>query len=96
MRSIVDCIAFSKGVGLTVVFDDVVSPEGVVKPIIALNPALERLATTFKVPPAQELEVYRIVIQDPALFAGLNDRIVAITLPRPNSHKLRQGDGRIA
>jgi hypothetical protein len=49
VRSVVDCIAFSNGVGLTVVLDEVVTPAGVKQAIISQNQRLASLATAFKV-----------------------------------------------
>lgn len=81
VRSVVDCIAFSKGVGLTVVFDEVVSPAGVKKYLVARNTSLEALATAFNVPESEQLDVYKIVIEDASLFTSLNELIAAITFP---------------
>ncbi len=85
-RSLVDCVAFVDGVGLTLILEEVISPAGVVERILAKNSTLPKLCTAFsKSPdaaPDRTLDaMLRLVMREPPLFLALNDLIVAATIP---------------
>jgi hypothetical protein len=85
-RAVVDCLAFSTGLGLSVVLDDIVSPAGVVKKIQFANPPLSSLCTAFDLTPGNAgpnnfRAMYNLVVAEPPLFLALNDLITAITVP---------------
>ena len=85
-RSIVDSMAFINGVGLTLRFEEVVSPSGETRSILFQNLRLPSLCTAFSsrpdAPPQDNLDaMIRLVIQDASLFVALNELIVAITIP---------------
>jgi hypothetical protein len=85
-RSLVDCLAFVDGIGLTLIFEEVISPAGVVLQLLAHNPALPKLCTAFSkvadTTPERTLEaMLRLVMREPPLFLALNDLIVAATIP---------------
>jgi hypothetical protein len=85
-RSIVDSIAFVNGVGLTLIFEELIGPDEEIRLILPLNPQLPRLCTAFSAAPDAmpdcTLEAMtRLVIREPSLFLALNDLIVAVTVP---------------
>jgi len=85
-RSVVDCIAFVDGAGLTLVLEQLISPAGVVSSILARNMRLPQHCTAFSkaadAPPEQTLEaMWRLVIREPPLFLALNDLVAAATIP---------------
>jgi len=75
-RAIVDPIAFSQGVGFSVMLNEIVTPAGVVKKIVPKNEKLMALCSAFR-----DFDVaQRLIISEP-LYLAMNDLIVAITLP---------------
>ena len=85
-RAVVDCLAFSTGLGLSVVLDEVVSPAGVVNKIQYANPSLGSLCTAFDLTPSSVSSnnfraMYNLVVAEPPLFLALNDLITSITVP---------------
>jgi hypothetical protein len=85
VRGIVDCLAFSWGLGLTVMFDSLVDPMGENRHVEFANPNLSALATTFPLSSSSSphvfLEMYQVVLNDPELFLAMNDLILAISVP---------------
>jgi hypothetical protein len=85
-RASVNLAAFSTGLGVTVVLDAMVLPNGDKKDISMSNTALAQLCTAFAVDPVPSVnnqfnEAYRLMITEPAAFMALDDLIAAITVP---------------
>jgi hypothetical protein len=85
-RATVDCLAFVDGIGATLIFEEFISPAGVVLQLLAHNKALPKLCTAFSkdanATPGSTLDsMLRLVIREPALFLALNDLITAVTIP---------------
>jgi len=84
-RGVIDCLAFTWGEGLSIIFDDLVEPSGKSRHIQFSNPNLSKLATVFPVNPNGRqidfLTMYRMVMNQPEVFLCLNDLILAISVP---------------
>jgi hypothetical protein len=85
-RSVVDCIAFVDGAGLTLVLEQFISPAGVVSALLSKNLLLPKYCTAFSKAPDASPEntveaMWRMVIREPPLFLALNDLIAANTIP---------------
>ncbi|MBR8303469.1 hypothetical protein KDW49_22430 [Burkholderia dolosa] len=79
-RAQVDVVAFSQGIGLTVIFDTFTDPDGRITSIAHANPELATLCTAYSLEHRFD-EVCRAVIEQPLLFMALRELITAISLP---------------
>ena len=84
-RSLTDCLAFTSGEGLTIIFDDLIEPDGNCKHIRFANDNLSRLAVTFNhsdtTGERSLAAMFALVGAEPALFLALNDLITAVSTP---------------
>jgi hypothetical protein len=82
-RAAVDLLAFSKGAGLTVVFQNIILEDGVSFPPVFLNPNLASACTSFKGGESHESfgQVLGIVMNERSLFMALNDLVASLTVP---------------
>jgi hypothetical protein len=80
-RASVDLVGFSRGLGLTVVLDEVIDEAGNKKDIVPSDLSLEALCDVFKLGDGTFDQVLRIVLSSPPLFFALRDLIETITLP---------------
>jgi hypothetical protein len=83
-RATVDMISFSTGRGLIVMLEKIVRPTGEESEICPEDLTLGPLCTAFGTEPEKQAEflmVYKIVLEQPAIFMALNDLITAISYP---------------
>jgi hypothetical protein len=85
-RGVVNCLAFARGLGLTVNIENYVDEHGVEHPVIFKNPALVPFATSFNFGSGKVItnnfeEMYKLVIGEPALSMALDELIMAIAIP---------------
>ena len=92
-RAIVDVFAFSEGVGLTLMFTQLVEPNGQTSQLWPEQPELAALATAVKnigtpaTPADNNLDkVMRLAIQNVTVFRALRDLIDAITQTHVSPH----------
>jgi len=81
-RTIVNCYAFGKGMGLSVIFETVIKPDGIKYNIQGHRPDLEPLVTVLRSRHDGGVDIYGIlpiVMADPTIFVALNDLIDSIT-----------------
>jgi hypothetical protein len=77
----VNIFAFSKGMGLSIVLETAVTPDGITRPIRANLPHLEPLATALKPNEHGGIDINTflpIIISDPAVFIALHDLVGCI------------------
>jgi len=86
VRAAVDLVAFSYGIGLTVVLDGLVDSDGTPSAFLATQPNLAALSPSVKnaSPPASTADnnfdrVLRVIATEPVMFRALHDLVVAIT-----------------
>lgn len=83
-RSAVDCFSYVKGVGLSVILERFIPPNGISTNILVERPELASLVTAFDLNPSNKGSnfeaMYAIVISEPNLFLALNDLIASITV----------------
>ncbi|HEX9211748.1 MAG TPA: hypothetical protein VF901_14675 [Bradyrhizobium sp.] len=81
-RAAVDVVAFSMGYGTSVVFTELVLPNGHRQPFPpVVHPELAALCTSYSLEGAKFDEVYSLAISDYQHFMALRDLIEAITIP---------------
>ncbi len=85
-RTALDCLCFAHGLGLTLVLDELVEPDGTVKPLKYTSTRLARLCTAFNLTPGyigkdDYSAMFLLIVQEPALMLVFNDLIVAHTIP---------------
>lgn len=79
-RAQVDLVAFKKGLGLTVVLETFIDPNGVANPILLQDESLATLCTAFTLDEGFDQVCAQVLVSVP-LFMALRDLIAAITLP---------------
>jgi hypothetical protein len=79
-RAAADLVGFAEGRPLMVVFDSVVDPTGEPKPVRVEQPAFARYVTAFGLN-RNLSEVWKVIVEDPAIFQALNDLVACIALP---------------
>jgi hypothetical protein len=87
-RAAVNVVAFSAGLGLSVVIETFIGPDGMPSPIMQHDPRLASLCTAYSLDPARKVDlgrVYELSLTEPPLFRALNDLIEAITIPHVSS-----------
>ena len=81
--ALVDLIAFSKGIGLTLIFDRIIDPTGS-SLFLPSDPSLVPLCTAFSLTYTQPgdglFDVAKLVISEPPVFISLREIIESITL----------------
>ena len=84
-RAVVDSLAYAKGLGLSVILETVIKPDGIMYNIQVERPDLAPLVTAFHSGPNSEsidlASMLPIVFSDPLVFMALNDLVASITLP---------------
>jgi hypothetical protein len=85
-RGVLDCLCFAHALGLSLVLEWLIEPDGTEKAILFKNSALKRHCTAFNLTPGYTgkgdfAAIYFLVMVEPPLFLALNERIVAITIP---------------
>jgi hypothetical protein len=83
-RASVNLVGFAHGLGLTVLFEMFIAPDGSVTELAAIEPSLPPLCTAYSLDPARLGDfnaVFNAVFTSPDLFMALEDLIGAITLP---------------
>ncbi len=85
-RAALDCLCFGHALGLAMVLEEVVEPDGNVKPLLYKNSRLKKLCTAFDLTPGyvgkdDYSSMYRLISSEPPLFLALGELIVAITVP---------------
>jgi hypothetical protein len=84
VRATVDLLSFSIGRGLIVILDHVKDRFGTCTEISPEEQPLGVLCTAYGLDAARFpkfLEVYKVVLEEPAIFMALNDLVAAITYP---------------
>src|SRR5271166_2450430 len=86
VRTVVDLVSFSLGIGLTVILDTLVEPNGVSSQLVAQQPDLAPLSTAVKnaTPPSKAVDnnfdkVLRLALSNVSVFRALRDLIEGIT-----------------
>ena len=79
-RAAVELVAFKQGWGLTITFSRCMLPDGVSKPIAAMQPELGALCTAFSLDSDFE-RMLKIVLEDVLIWPVFNDLISAISGP---------------
>lgn len=85
-RAVLDCLCFAHGLGLSLVLDELVEPDGSVKPLRYSSSRLARLCTAFNLTPGYTGKddysaMFLLIVKEPALMLVFNDLIVAHTIP---------------
>jgi hypothetical protein len=83
--SVVNCYAFAKGMGLKVVLDTVIKPDGILYNIHSHRPYLESLVTVLGLSRDGGIDiqgVLPIIMANPTIFVALDDLISAVTEAR--------------
>jgi hypothetical protein len=85
-RGVVNCLAFARGLGLTVNIEKYIDQHGIEHPVTFKNPSLVNLATSFNFGSGKMIttnfeEMYTLVVGEPALSMALDELIVAIAIP---------------
>ena len=81
-RTVVNSYAFGKGMGLSVILETVVKPDGIKYNVQAHQPELEPLVTVLRSGPDGGIDIQAIlpfILTDPTIFVALNDLIGSIT-----------------
>jgi hypothetical protein len=93
-RAAVDCFAYIKGMGLGVVLERVIPPNGIQHNILVERPELAKLVTAFDLNRENRGNnfdaMYKIAISDPNVFLAVNDLIASIAV----SHQAAVNCGR--
>ncbi len=83
--NVVNCYAFAKGLGLKIILDTVIKPDGVMYNIHSHRPYLEPLVTVLNSSCDGGVDiqgVLPIIMADPTIFVALDDLISAVTEAR--------------
>ena len=83
-RASVNLVGFAQGLGLTVLFEMFIAPDGSVTELAPMDPSLPPLCTAYSLDPVRLPDfnaVINAVFTSPDLFMALEDLIGAITLP---------------
>jgi hypothetical protein len=83
-RASVNLVAFANGIGLTVLLEMLILPDGSPTELASIDPSLPPLCTAYSLDPAGLTDfnvVFNAVFTSPDLFMALEDLIHAITLP---------------
>jgi hypothetical protein len=81
-RTLVNCYAFGKGMGLSVILETVIKPDGIKYNIQAHRPDLEPLVTVLRSGHDGGLDIQAIlpiVLTDPRIFVAVNDLVSCVT-----------------
>jgi hypothetical protein len=84
-RAVVSTYAFGKGLGLSVILETVVKPDGIKYNIQESRPDLQPLVTVLRSRHDGGIEIAAIlpiVLSDPTIFVALNDLVDSITYPQ--------------
>jgi hypothetical protein len=82
-RAAVNVVAFASGLGLSVILETLIGPDGMPSAILPQDPATPPLCTAYGLDPSRLADldaVYRLVVAEPPLFRALSDLIEAITV----------------
>lgn len=85
-RAVLDCLCFAHGLGLSLVLEEVVEPDGTAKPLQYSSSRLARLSTAFNLTPGyigkdDYSAMFSLIAREPALMQVFNDLIIAHTIP---------------
>ncbi len=83
-RASVNLVAFANGIGLTVLLEMLIAPDGSPTELAPIDPSLPPLCTAYSLDPARLADfnaVFNAVLKSPDLFMALEDLIHALSLP---------------
>jgi len=77
-RAAVDCFSFLNGMGLSVILERVIPPNGIQHNILVTRPDLAKLSTAFNIEDFNA--IYGISLSDPSILLAINDLIASIAM----------------
>ena len=83
-RAAVNVVAFAVAIGVTVILETLIGPDGIPSAILLTDPGVVSLVTAYNLDPAgnpEQSAVYEIIVKEAPLMRALNDLIEAITVP---------------
>jgi hypothetical protein len=83
-RAAVNVVAFASGLGLSVILETFIDPNGAPSAILPTDPAIPALCTSYSLDPSRGADlgaIYQFVLTEPPLYRALNDLIESITVP---------------